>query len=67
MNKDTIEGNWKQLMGRIQERWGRLTGDSLTEINGDRRRLAGLVQERYGVAKDDAEEQLRKCEEDQAA
>ena len=30
MNKDTIEGNWKQLKGAVQARWGKLTDDDLT-------------------------------------
>ncbi|MDO9438741.1 CsbD family protein, partial [Hydrogenophaga sp.] len=25
MNKDTIEGNWKQLKGKVKEQWGKLT------------------------------------------
>ncbi|HSI45941.1 MAG TPA: CsbD family protein, partial [Methylophilus sp.] len=25
MNKDIFEGNWKQLKGKVQEQWGKLT------------------------------------------
>ena len=27
MNKDIIEGNWKQLKGKVQQQWGKLTDD----------------------------------------
>ena len=29
MNKDVIKGNWKQLKGMAQKRWGELTDDEL--------------------------------------
>ena len=29
MNWDQIEGNWKQLTGRVQQQWGKLTNDDL--------------------------------------
>ncbi len=67
MNPDIIEGNWKQLTGKIQERWGRLTGDPLTQVEGDRRKLVGMIQEKYGVAKEEAEKQLREWEDSRAA
>ncbi len=58
MNWDQIQGDWKQLTGKIKEKWGKLTDDDLTMIAGKRDQLAGLIQERYGVAKDQAEKQL---------
>lgn len=64
MNADTIAGNWKQFKGKIQEQWGKLTDDDLDKINGKRDQLLGKVQERYGIAKDQAEEQLRRFERD---
>jgi uncharacterized protein YjbJ (UPF0337 family) len=29
MDKDRIEGNWKQVKGTIKEKWGKLTDDVL--------------------------------------
>ena len=34
MNKDTIEGNWKQLKGKVKEQWGKLTDDDFDVIAG---------------------------------
>lgn len=52
MNWDQIEGNWKQFVGQVKEKWGKLTDDDLTAINGRREQLEGKIQERYGHAKD---------------
>lgn len=55
MNKDTLEGKWEQLKGKIREKWGDLTDDDLDQIKGDAQQLKGRLQERYGHTKDDAE------------
>jgi uncharacterized protein YjbJ (UPF0337 family) len=58
MNWDQVAGNWKQLKGKAQQSWGKLTNDDLDVISGRREELAGRVQERYGVAKEEAERQV---------
>jgi uncharacterized protein YjbJ (UPF0337 family) len=58
MNWDRIQGNWKQLKGRIHEQWGKLTDDDIDIIEGRREQLAGKIQQRYGLAKDEAERQV---------
>ncbi|WP_187429474.1 hypothetical protein ROLI_032640 [Roseobacter fucihabitans] len=58
MNWDIIKGNWKQMAGQVQSKWGELTDDEVDMLEGDRDRLAGLIQERYGIAKDEAERQI---------
>lgn len=59
MNEDTIKGQWKQLAGKIKEKWGKLTDDDLKVAEGSSEYLAGKVQERYGVARDEADEQVK--------
>lgn len=58
MNWDTIEGNWKQFKGEVQQKWGRLSGDDLDQLDGARERLVGKIQERYGKSRDEAEREL---------
>ena len=58
MNKDQVEGNWKQLKGKVKEQWGKLTDNDLTVVEGNMDQLAGRVQERYGVQRDEAEKQI---------
>jgi uncharacterized protein YjbJ (UPF0337 family) len=60
MDWNRVEGNWKQLKGKVKEKWGNLTDDDLTAINGQRDQLEGKIQERYGRAKD----QVRKDVDD---
>ena len=60
MDWNRVEGNWKQVKGKIKEKWGNLTDDDLTAINGKRDQLEGKIQERYGIAKD----QVRKDVDD---
>jgi uncharacterized protein YjbJ (UPF0337 family) len=62
MNWDRIEGNWKQLKGKVTEQWGKLTDDDFDTIKGKREQLAGKIQERYGIAKDEAEKQISSWE-----
>ena len=59
MNKDTVKGEWKQLSGKIKQKWGELTDDDLKQSEGDREVLFGKLQEKYGIAKDKAKEQLK--------
>jgi uncharacterized protein YjbJ (UPF0337 family) len=63
MNNDRIEGNWKQVKGKVKEQWGKLTDDDLDVIAGKRDQLLGRIQERHGLAKEDAETQVRHFEE----
>jgi len=59
MNWDIAEGNWKQLVGKVETEWGNLTDDKLRVIAGERVELAGRMQESYGISKDEADQQLK--------
>ena len=58
MNTDQMAGKWKQLTGAVKEKWGKLTDDDLTFIDGKREKFVGKVQERYGIAKEEAQKQV---------
>jgi len=58
MNRDVLEGQWKQLKGRVKQQWGRLTDDELDQLSGRYDELAGLIQERYGYSRDEAANEL---------
>ncbi len=60
MNWDRIEGNWKQITGKVRQQWGKLTDDDLDVIDGRREQLAGRIQEVYGISKDEAEKQIER-------
>lgn len=63
MNKDTMEGNWKELRGRVKKQWGKLTDDRLDEIDGKSDQLAGEIQNTYGVSREEAEKQVKEFED----
>jgi uncharacterized protein YjbJ (UPF0337 family) len=52
MDWNRIEGNWKEVKGKIKQKWGQLTDDDLAQIDGRRDQLEGKIQQRYGMAKD---------------
>ena len=54
MDWNRVQGSWKQLEGKVKAKWGKLTADDLTAINGRREELEGKIQQRYGIAKDQA-------------
>ncbi len=58
MNWDQVEGNWKQFTGSAKSRWGKLTDDDMTVIDGKREQLVGKLQERYGYEKEQAEREV---------
>lgn len=54
MNDDIIAGNWKQLKGKIQTKWGDLRDDDMQVAEGNTEYLVGKLQERYGWDRDRA-------------
>jgi uncharacterized protein YjbJ (UPF0337 family) len=64
MNKDIIAGNWKQLKGKAQAKWGDLTDDVFDVAEGNAQYLAGKLQERYGWDKDRAEKEVSAFQHD---
>ncbi len=58
MNKNMFEGKWHEYKGKVKEKWGKLTDNDLTEIDGKKEALLGKLQSRYGYAQDKAETEL---------
>jgi uncharacterized protein YjbJ (UPF0337 family) len=52
MNADILKGKWKEIKGEAKQKWGKLTDDDLTQIDGKEEQLLGLLQKRYGYAKE---------------
>ncbi len=62
MNKDILQGKWKQVKGKMQQQWGDLTDDDLDYIEGSWERAVGRLQERYGWNRERAERELETWE-----
>ena len=54
MNKNIMEGKWKQIKGEVRKRWGELTEDDVNRVQGSSEKLIGLLQERLGQSQDQA-------------
>jgi uncharacterized protein YjbJ (UPF0337 family) len=48
----------KQVQGRVQELWSRLTEYEIPEISGDRDRLVRAIQEQLGYTREKAEDMI---------
>jgi uncharacterized protein YjbJ (UPF0337 family) len=54
MNKDRVEGNVKDVAGRIERQAGEWTNDPKAEVKGAAKQAEGKVQNAWGKAKDAA-------------
>jgi uncharacterized protein YjbJ (UPF0337 family) len=61
MNSGRTADPWKQIKGKVKERWGKLTDDEIDQLNleGRGEQLAGKLQEKYGLTPEEAELQAR--------
>ena len=60
MNKDILEGKWKQMRGQVKRWWGKLTDDDLDRAAGKSEQLIGLLQQKYGYTRERAEEEINR-------
>jgi len=60
MNKNVMQGKWREMKGKVKEQWGRLTDDDLDKIDGKSEQLLGVLQQRYGYAREKAEEEYKR-------
>ena len=58
MNWDTMKGDWKQIKGKVREKWGEFTDDELDQVKGRREQFEGLLQKKFGMAKDEVKRQV---------
>ena len=64
MNEDIFKGKWKELKGSVKEKWGDLTDDEVTEVEGKTEKLVGILQAKYGYSKDKAQAEYNKFMDD---
>lgn len=60
MNKDILEGKWKQIRGEAKAWWGKLTDDDLDRAAGKYEVLVGIIQEKYGYTREQAADEIDK-------
>lgn len=45
---DHLKGAWVRFKGDLKQRWGKLIGDEMQQIEGSYEKVIGMLQERYG-------------------
>ena len=58
MNKDIIQGRWKEIKGQLKQEWAKLTDDEINEMKGNYDELEGCLQKNYGYKKEEAERRI---------
>ena len=58
MNEDILKGQWKQVEGKVQREWGKLTKNDLEQVGGEAKILEGKIQEKYGHSAEEAKKQV---------
>ena len=59
VNRDRLEGIWKQFSGKVREECCRLTGDATGMVAARRDQLIGWNQEGRGISQEAVEHQLK--------
>jgi uncharacterized protein YjbJ (UPF0337 family) len=54
MNGDRVEGTVKNMGGKLEEGFGRATGDVKTQVEGTMKQAVGAAQDLYGQARETA-------------
>ena len=62
MNRDQVEGRWRQVVGKAKRVWGDLTDDDVQRADGSVDRLYGIIQERFGDKKEDIKAKLDRAQ-----
>ena len=51
MDWHRVEGNWKQMKGKVKEKVGKATDDPVLTEEGQDEKLAGTIQKKVGQIK----------------
>ena len=59
ITRQELEGSWNSVKGKVQEKWGQLTDQDLTQFKGDVNQLIGAIQSKTGETRRAVEEFLQ--------
>lgn len=55
-----IKGNWNELKGKLKQKYGDLTDDDLTFVEGKEDELLGRLQKKLNKTKEEIAAEIRK-------
>jgi uncharacterized protein YjbJ (UPF0337 family) len=53
-----FKGNWNQIKGKLKQKYGQLTDDDLTFMEGKEDEMLGRLQEKTGKTKDELKSEI---------
>lgn len=53
-----LKGNWNEIKGKLKQKYGQLTDDDLTFVEGKEDEMLGRLQQRLGKTKDDLRREI---------
>lgn len=59
MNDIKIKGNWNQIKGKLKQKYGDLTDDDLTYVEGQDDEFIGKLQEKLGKTRDQITSEIK--------
>lgn len=62
MSNLKIKGNWNDLKGKIKKKYGELTDDDLTYVEGKEDELLGKLQKKLGKSKEEISSEIKKMD-----
>ena len=60
MDKLVVKGKWNVVKGKLKQKYGELTDDDLTYVEGKEDELLGRLQEKTGKAREELIEEIKK-------
>lgn len=60
MNTTEIKGNWKQLVGKLKQKYANLTDDDLKFAEGKEEEMLGKIQVKLGKSKEELHDIMSK-------
>ena len=58
MTTMNLKGNWNEIKGKLKQKYGQLTDDDLTFVQGKEDELLGRLQKRLGKSKEDVRREI---------
>lgn len=52
ITNEEVRSNWKSVIGVVKEKFGQITGDELTSLEGNLDKLIGLIQRKSGQSRE---------------